>query len=71
MKVHNRVDGIIAVSPLKRIIIVDGNSATGFNHSKERHDFWSTQSYFKLIDDKYKVDNPPKFGIKSMPTLNC
>ena len=65
-----RKDGILAVSPLKGIIIVAGNSATGFHHIKERHDFWSNHSYFKPHEEDFKVDNPSKFGRKSIPIMD-
>jgi len=69
--VNNRnKTNIITISPAQGIIIINGDSHTGFNHIKERHDYWSIHSYFKQHQGDLKVDNPSKFGKKSIPIID-
>lgn len=53
---------VIAVSN-KGLILIRGNSKTGFKHIKERHDFWSIKNY----SEGNKFQAPSKFPQEVLP----
>lgn len=62
---------IITISKNKHLIFVEGNTDTGFQHLRERHDFFSYKNYWIENDDKVlKLDNPSKFNPRMMPIVD-
>lgn len=65
----NKTD-ILKVTPINGVIIIQGDKDTGFEHVHSRHDFWSTNSYWKEVNNEIRLDNPSLFSRKSTPILD-
>lgn len=62
---------IVTISKSGRLIFVEGNEYSGFNHFTDRHTYFSYKNYWTLNEDKgYKLDNPSKFHPRMMPIVD-
>lgn len=65
----NKTD-VLKVTPVNGVIIIQGDSHTGFKHVHERHDFDSGQTHWKVVNGDIKIGNPSSFSIKSLPIID-
>lgn len=62
---------IVTISKDKQLIFVEGNEHSGYNHLKDRHNYFSYKNYWTLNDGKeYRLDNPSKFHPRMMPIVD-
>lgn len=62
---------IYKISPVKGLIFIKGNSETGFEHIHARHEFWSTNPYWKENPEgKTKLGDPSRFNKSSIPIID-
>lgn len=62
---------ILKISPVHGLIFFKGNEDTGFEHIHSRHEFWSTEAYWKTNDEgETKLDNPSRFPASSIPIVD-
>jgi len=62
---------VLRVSPNKMLILIKGNSKTGFEHINQRHSNVYRKPYWNRMKqdgtDKYILDNPSRFSISTIP----
>ena len=66
----NERTSIVKVTPINGLIIIKGDSHTGFTHINERHNYWSDNYYWKEESNSIKLDDPSKFSRKSIPIMD-
>ena len=62
---------IFKVSPNMGLILIYGNTRTGFVHINDRHNSFNNKPYWNKViregKEYYNLDNPSRFSIKSIP----
>lgn len=62
---------IKTISKINKLIFVQGNSDTGFEHLNDRHSFLSFKNYWRLNElNNLKLDDPSKFHPRMMPIID-
>ena len=61
---------IITISKNNQLIFVEGNNFTGFEHLRDRHNFFSYKNYWTDLDGKVKLDDPSKFNPQMIPIID-
>lgn len=60
---------ILRISDNKNLILIKGNTDTGYEHIVDRHTFWSTKIYTKPENDEIVFQNQSKFPQDQYPLL--
>ncbi len=60
---------LLKITPEKGIILVHGDSSTGFTHISDRHGYWSDKTYWRSGTQE-SIDTPSQFGKKSLPIVD-
>lgn len=58
------ITSILRISKSKKLILIRGNSYTGFDHIMERHHPTSKKGFWK---DEINLENPSKFSVSTIP----
>lgn len=62
---------IVTISEDKQLIFVEGNEHSGYNHLRDRHNYFSYKNYWTINDNQeYRLDNPSKFHPRMMPIVD-
>jgi hypothetical protein len=60
---------ILRVSDNENLILIKGNSDTGYDHIIQRHNFWSTEIYTKTENNQVVFQNQSRFPKDQYPLL--
>lgn len=60
---------ILRISDNKNLILIKGNTDTGYDHIIERHNFWSTKIYTKIENNQIVFQNQSRFPKDQYPLL--